>query len=125
MAATNETLAEALIRLRRDTGLSLRQLEIQTGVDRSILSRLESGAKRQPDPTTLTRLAGTLGVPASELFTLAGYTTSEAEALPAIRPYLRSKYGHLPKAKQDELAAFLERLENEESTKRAGGRKSK
>jgi hypothetical protein len=71
------------------------------------------------------KLATALGVPASELLTIAGYTSTQAEALPAIRPYLRSKYGHLSATAQDELAEFLERLEAEESTKRAGGRKPK
>lgn len=125
MAATKETLAEGLVRLRHATGLSLRQVEEQTGIDRSILSRLESGEKRQPSPGTLTKLASTLGVTPGELFTLAGYTSSEADVLPDIRPYLRSKYGHLSKTAQDDLAAFLERLESEEDTKRAGGQRSK
>jgi transcriptional regulator with XRE-family HTH domain len=125
MAATKETLAEGLVRLRQATGLSLRQVEEQTGIDRSILSRLESGEKRQPSPATLTKLASTLGVTPGELFTLAGYTSSEADVLPDIRPYLRTKYGHLTQTAQDDLAAFLERLESEEDTKRAGGQRSK
>jgi transcriptional regulator with XRE-family HTH domain len=125
MATTNESLAQAIARLRQTSGLSMRQLELQTGIDRSILSRIESGEKRQPTPSTLTKLASALGVSQSELFTLAGYSATEAQALPAIRPYLRTKYGHLSATAQDELAAFLETLEAEESTKRAGGKKPK
>ncbi len=103
----------------------MRQLEQQTGIDRSVLSRIESGEKKQPTPGTLTKLASALGVSQSELFTMAGYSATEAQALPAIRPYLRTKYGHLSATAQDELAAFLEKLEAEDSTKRAGGRKPK
>ena len=125
MAATKETLAEALVRLRRQAGLSQRQLQERSGIDRSVLSRLESGEKQQGSPATLTKLASALNVSVSEILTIAGYTSSEAEALPAIRPYLRSKYRHLSETAQDELAEFLERLEAEESTKRAGGRKPK
>lgn len=125
MATTNESLAQAVARLRQATGLSMRQLEQQTGIDRSVLSRIESGEKRQPTPRTLTKLASALEVSQSELFTLAGYSATEAQALPAIRPYLRTKYGHLSPKAQDELAVFLENLETKESTKRAGGRKSK
>ena len=88
-------------------------------------SAFEAGHLPGALPIPLTKLAAALGVPASELFTIAGYTATEAEALPAIRPYLRAKYGHLPVAAQAELAACLERLETEASTKRAGGRKSK
>jgi transcriptional regulator with XRE-family HTH domain len=125
MAATRETLAEALVRLRRQAGLSQRQLQERSGIDRSVLSRLESGEKQQGSPATLTKLASALNISVSELLTIAGYTSTEAEALPTIRPYLRSKYGHLSKSSQDELAEFLERLEAEESTKRVGGRKLK
>jgi transcriptional regulator with XRE-family HTH domain len=103
----------------------MRQLELRTGIDRSVLSRIESGEKKQPTPGTLTKLASALEVSQSELFTLAGYSATEAQALPAIRPYLRTKYGHLSATAQDELAVFLENLETEESTKRAGGRKPK
>jgi transcriptional regulator with XRE-family HTH domain len=125
MAATKETLAEALLRMRQEAGLSIRRLQDQTGIDRSLISRIESTDVKKPGPGTLTRLAAALGVPASELFTIVGYTPTQAEALPAIRPYLRSKYGHLSKTSQDELAAFLERLEHEESTKRARSKKPK
>jgi transcriptional regulator with XRE-family HTH domain len=125
MATTKESLAQAIARLRQTAGLSMRQLEQQTGIDRSTLSRIESGEKKQPAPGTLTKLAPALGVSQSELFTLAGYSATEAQALPAIRPYLRTKYGHLSPTAQDELAAFLENLEAEESNKRAGGRKPK
>ena len=125
MAATNETLAQALSRLRSEVGLSLRQLQDRTGIDRSVISRIESGEVKKPTPETLQKLAVALGVKASRLYTATGYKVTEAEALPAIRPYLRSKYGHLSKTAQDELAAFLEKLEAEESTKRAGGQKPK
>jgi transcriptional regulator with XRE-family HTH domain len=125
MATTNETLADALVRLRHTAGRSIRQLQEETGIDRSLISRIESGEVVKPGPSTLNRLARALGVPATELFTLVGYTVTEAEALPAIRPYLRSKYGHLSETAQAELATFLDRLEAEESTKRAGGQKSK
>jgi transcriptional regulator with XRE-family HTH domain len=125
MTATKEPLGEALARLRRDAGLSLRQVQERTGIDRSLLSRIESGAVQKPGPDTLSRLAPVLGVTASALLTLAGYTTSQAEALPAIRPYLRTKYGHLSASAQDELAAFLERLEAEADGNRTGGSKTK
>ena len=114
-----------MVRLRHAAGLSLRQLQEQTGIDRSLVSRIENGEVLKPGPSTLTRLASALGVPASELFTIVGYTATQAEALPAIRPYLRSKYGHLSESAQGELATFLDRLEAEESTKRAGGQESK
>lgn len=125
MAGPKLSLAETLIRLRQASGLSVRQLEESSGVARSVISRIEHGEYRQPTPSTLSRLAKALNAEASELLTAAGYTASEAEALPAIRPYLRTKYGHLSASAQRELATVLERLEAEQGSKRAGGNKSK
>lgn len=125
MATSNPTLAATLARLRQTSGLSLRQLQEATGIDRSVVSRIESGEVTQPSPSTLSRLAKALNVEAGELLTAAGYTANEAEALPGIRPYLRTKYGHLSADAQAELADLLERLDAEQGSKRSGGRTSK
>src|SRR5690242_19380191 len=95
MAATKPSLASTVKRLRAQAGLSVRDLEDASGVNRSIISRIESGEYLNTRPLTLTRLATALGVDASELLTAAGYTASQAEALPPIKAYLRSKYGYL------------------------------
>lgn len=89
----------------------MRELEAKSGVHRSIVSRLERGEASTPLPETLIRLAEALGADASELLTAAGYTATQATALPSFRPYLRAKYGHLPEDAQRELAAYLDRLE--------------
>ncbi len=125
MATTKTTLAGTLIRLRQASGLSVRQLEDASGVARSVISRLENGLYLQPSPSTLTRLANALDAEASELLTVAGYTASEAEALPTIRPYLRTKYGHLSADARQDLADFLDRLEAGQISKRSRTRKPK
>ena len=125
MAATKHSLAQTLTRLRKGAGLSLYGLGAASGVNRSVISRVESGEYQKPSPATLNRLAAAMNTDASELLTAAGYTANEAEALPSIRPYLRTKYGHLSATAQKELAEFLDRLETEEGTKRAGGQKTK
>ena len=117
MSATKPSLATTLSRLRQASGLSVRDLEDASGVARSVISRLEHGENLQPTPPTLSRLASALGVDASELLTAAGYTTSQAQGLPSIRPYLRTKYGHLSADARQQLAEFAERLEREQSTK--------
>lgn len=105
------SLQSLLVRLREASGLSIRQLEARSGVNRSIISRLERSEVLSPTPETLIRLAEALGADASELLMAAGYTATRAAALPSFRPYLRAKYGHLPPGAQAELAAYLERLE--------------
>lgn len=75
---------------RYELGLSLNQLAAATGLHKSFLSRLESGAVRQPATDSLQRLATALGLPDTELF---GLLDARARALlPPLRPYLRAKY---------------------------------
>ena len=117
MATTQPNLASTLKRLRQRAGLSVRDLEADSGVARSIISRIESGEYQNTRPATIGRLSAALKVDASELMTAAGYTATQAEALPPIRAYLRSKYAHLPATSRQELADFLERLEADQGPK--------
>ncbi len=112
MSTQHDQLAKLLRKLRLRAGLSVKELEVKSGVSRAAISRTENGEKL-PTPTTLNRLAEGLGIDASELFQAAGYTTTGAEALPALQPYLRAKYAHLPAAARKELADYLDRLEAE------------
>lgn len=57
------TLREA--RLRRK--LTQEQLESKSGVDQTTISDLETGRTKQPDETTLKRLAKALGIAPSKL----------------------------------------------------------
>jgi transcriptional regulator with XRE-family HTH domain len=113
MARTNQQLGTTLHRLRTAAGQTLRELEAKSGVNRSVISRLESGEYQQPRPNTLTRLAEALGADASQLLTAAGYTANKADALPNLPVYLRSKYGHLPADARKELTDYVAKLEAE------------
>lgn len=117
MATKKPNLASTVKRLRTQADLSVRDLEANSGVARSIISRIESGEYLNTRPLTLTRLATALSVDASELLTAAGYTASLAEALPPIRAYLRSKYGYLSADSRQQLTDFLERLEADQGAK--------
>lgn len=118
MADTPVALSTALARLRKRAGLSVRQLEERSGVSRAIISKTENGS-RLPTASTLQRLAAALEADGSALLTAAGYTAKRAEGLPSFRPYLRAKYGHLPKEKLAELSAFFETIEAEQTVKRS------
>lgn len=121
MSTHHDQLAKLLRKLRLRAGLSVKELEAKSGVSRAAISRTENGDKL-PTPSTLNRLATALGVDASELFKAAGYTTTGAEALPALQPYLRAKYSHLPAAARKELADYLARLEAEYAAPKPGRR---
>lgn len=122
MATRKPNLARTVLRLRQAADLSVRDLEDASGVARSVISRVENGKYLNPTPSTLTRLASGLGVDASELLTAAGYTDSQAQALPSIKPYLRTKYGHLSADARQQLETILGQLEADQTAKRARGR---
>ncbi|MGH9177982.1 MAG: helix-turn-helix domain-containing protein [Acidimicrobiales bacterium] len=113
MTEPNRPLSDLVRRLRARSGLSIRQLEEASGINRANLSRLERGEASRPQPETLTRLAEVFGIDASELLTAAGYTADKASALPSLPMYLRSKYAHLPASARKDLADYVTRLETE------------
>jgi transcriptional regulator with XRE-family HTH domain len=64
--APNVALGRALRRLRLAAGFSQEQLGLEAGVQRNFISLIETG-QNQPTITTIFKLAGALGLQASEL----------------------------------------------------------
>jgi transcriptional regulator with XRE-family HTH domain len=64
--APNVALGRALRRLRLAAGFSQEQLGLESGVQRNFISLIETG-QNQPTITTIFKLAGALGMSASEL----------------------------------------------------------
>ena len=91
---------------RLELGLSLGQLAEASGLHKSFLSRLESGAIRQPSSDSLQRLAAALDLPETAIFGLLDDRVRGQ--LPALQPYLRAKYD-LPDAVIAEITSYLAR----------------
>ena len=68
-----ENFGKYIKRLRNNRNLTLRQLEIKSGVSNSYLSQLENGKRGIPSPDILKKLSLPLGVPYQELMAAAGY----------------------------------------------------
>ena len=66
----HEALGRALRSLRLAAGLSQEQLGLESGVQRNFISLIETG-QNQPTITTIFKLAGALGIPASALVVAA------------------------------------------------------
>ncbi|MFF0493958.1 helix-turn-helix domain-containing protein [Nocardia sp. NPDC004068] len=80
-----------LIQSRRETlGLSVREAARRAEVDKGTVSRIEQGLIPNPRPDNIKAIAQALRVPVSDLFAVAGWTPKGE--LPALRPYLRTKY---------------------------------
>ena len=61
-----EKIGEAIIRLRRNVGLSQEQFAYDSGIDRRYMSDLENG-KRNVSISVIERISNTLGIEASTL----------------------------------------------------------
>lgn len=122
MAATDETLAALVRRLREEAGLGVRALADKAGMSMSNLSRLEAGLQKTPRRDTLQRLAKALNAEPTDFLILAGYAAGDS--LPSFTPYLRTRYGHLSASKRRELAELFDRIEQDYQRKQAkrGGR---
>jgi len=107
------SLAQAVYQSRQAAGVSLRDLAERSGVNKAVISRIESGERVQPRADTLKRLAEALSIAAEDLFAAAGWTVP-AE-LPSFQPYLRTKYGHLPPDKLTELEGIFRRIADEQT----------
>jgi transcriptional regulator with XRE-family HTH domain len=66
--------------LRKQRGLTLKQVEKAAGVSNAYVSQFERGLRNPPHPEILNRLAKVYDVPARELMVAAGYLTDDAEA---------------------------------------------
>ena len=114
---TRKTLAVLLREAREARGLSMGQLAEASGVDKGLISRMESGETQNPKPSSLNNLAAALDVAPEKLHEAAGYFD---EALPSPAVYFRSKYGELPEHAVEDLERYVERLQ-----KKYGGRHPK
>ena len=92
----------------------MRQVATQTGMNASVISKLEAGQILGPLPETLKDLARVLKIPMSDLFVIADWLP--ADELPTLKPYLRAKYHDLDEAAIAELERYADQL-----AKRHGG----
>ena len=100
-----------MLRSRRQAlHLSGQQLADIAGVDRGTIEQLERGQRNNPSASTLHSIADALGLPLGDLLDAASPTT-QATSLPALTPYLRTKYPQLPPHAVDELGHFFDYLQ--------------
>ncbi len=69
------TLGSELKLLRKMKGLTLRQVEVISGVSNGYLNLLENDKVKEPSPRILSKLSQAYEVPYTQLMILAGYLT--------------------------------------------------
>ncbi|SRR5258707_7778072 len=80
--------------LRKQKGLTLKQVEKGARVSNSFLSQVERGIRNPPRPDILNRLAGVYGVPAHDLLAAAGYIKVESSEI-RDRERIERAYDHV------------------------------
>lgn len=109
----------AFIRSAREArSLSQNRLGEAVGVPNSTIMRLERGENLNPRADLLAGIADELAINLADVYGLAGYDAPNA--LPSLRPYLRSKYRQLPAEAADELERYAERLAKRHGVNLAG-----
>ncbi|QGH68678.1 helix-turn-helix domain-containing protein [Pseudactinotalea sp. HY158] len=108
MTKQEQTAGTILKTARNQQGRSMQQVADEVGITKSLLGAWELDQVAQPDPSRLTRLAGVLGIEANQLLKAAGYELDAA--LPTMKPYLRSKYKHLPPEARAEIQSAFDRI---------------
>lgn len=98
-----KTLGAYLRKARTAAGMTLRQVEAQTGISNAYLSQLENGQVDNPSPQYLEKLANVYKIDYEELLRVAGYLREE----PASRDLFLSHRGE-DKDLIRELAANIE-----------------
>lgn len=107
--ARQPTLRRLLRAARENAGLSIRQLSEDSGVDKAMISRMESGETKTAQLGTLNKLATALEVDPARFYESAGYFADQAMPAPAI--YFRSQYGQLPDEAVEQLERYACRLQ--------------
>lgn len=116
MGTTSDRLGPFLKATRTERGLSLREVEAETGISNAYLSQLETGKIREPSPANLHKLSELYGLSYAMLLELAGYPVP-GSGPPAST--LAARLGPVTREEEDELAVYLNFLR---ARKGRGGR---
>lgn len=110
-----QELGDVIKKARLAKGLSLRDVERESGVHFSMIGYIENGKRLRPRPDVLKRIAKVIDVPFAQLHALIG----SSQGLPELPVYLRAKYGLSPDA-ASELDQHFRRI-RERDRKNKGG----
>lgn len=100
-------LGEAFKELRKEKGLSIRQIALETGITPSYLAKIEAGSTfKTIGVETLVRLCKFFRVPCNVVLEKANYVQLPDDGLPELGDYLQIKY-RLPQAAVQEMQLVL------------------
>ncbi len=110
-----ETLATVLKNRREELGLTLRQVEVKTGISNAYLSQLENQKIARPSPSVLRSLADAYRLPYAHLLELAGHPPLSARDRRATVFRTSSGLEQLTKEEERQLLDYLRYLRTRRS----------
>jgi transcriptional regulator with XRE-family HTH domain len=105
-------LSELLVRRRRELGLSLRDVEEETGIKNAHLSQIETGAIDRPAPNLLYELAVAYDLDFKRLIRLAGLTKRNSANRGVMFNAAFRALDELSPSQQAEAVEYLETMRN-------------
>ncbi len=101
------TLGEAIRSVRRQAGMSQKELAAAVGIDQSYMSMIESDLRSNPGTRIMARLAQALQVSIDDLAALAGYLPQRGKPDPLADQAIRL-FRRLPRWRQEDVVAQLQ-----------------
>lgn|SRR5690606_37131882 len=108
---------EYIRKLRKEREMTIRQLELYSGVSNSYLSQMENGKRGIPSPDIIKKLAKGLRVDYDLLMKKAGYITEDDNVNdidPELRQFINDVkvwYKDAPKTKEEKLKLMKDMFE--------------
>ena len=108
---------EYIRKLRKEREMTIRQLELYSGVSNSYLSQMENGKRGIPSPDIIKKLAKGLRVDYDLLMKKAGYITEDDNVNdidPELRQFINDVkvwYKNEPKTKEEKLKLMKDMFE--------------
>lgn len=103
---SSNLLGEILKRKRLEHAMSQQEAADSIGIQRAHLSQIEGGLIRQPSTVLLAKAAEIFSMPATDLYSAAGYMVPDD--LPDLRLYLHAKHPDWPDAVALDIEQYCE-----------------
>ena len=113
---TPETFGQTIKRLRRERGLTQRELASELGIDFTYLSKLENGRGEAPGEETVRKLAELLEFDTEELLALAGKLPPELRTRAQADLTFARVLRQLPTVSEEDLSAIYARLKRDKES---------
>lgn len=106
MATEKKTIGSVLKEARESRRLSLREIEIKSGISNAYLSQLENDKIKKPSANTLYKLAGLFNIDFDDLMVIAGIVEQKVEVTGQVDDFSFLQKNATPEEKEKLIEYF-------------------